>query len=656
LLYSFTDLNSSSPKNKITVAFAGNPNSGKSTLFNLFTGLKQSTGNFPGVTVDKKTGTAHLYNEATKKLVELDCIDLPGIYSLQPNTEDEKVSADVLLNNNDIDIVLIVADATNLRRNLFLATQIIDIGKQCVLALNMIDLVEQGGMQININLLAEKLGVPVLPISARNSKGIEKIKKALLTTISAPVTKFISDKNGEMQAENILRYKLIDKLIENVITEKQILPSEKIAKRLDKILTHKFWGYFIFLFVLALIFQSVFILAEYPMVWIENLFLWAGNKFAEILPEGKLSDLFINGIWAGLSGVVVFVPQIAFLFLFIGILEDTGYMARVIFIMDKLMRKFGLNGKSVIPLISGMACAVPAIMSARTIGNKKERLITILVTPLMSCSARLPVFTLLISMIIPATSKVGFFNLQGLTLMALYLLGFGAALIAALFLKLLLKTTDKSFFILELPIYRAPQWKSIAINIIDKVKVFVVDAGKVILAVSVILWALSSFAPGSRFEELEKKYDQTQNDDSAATKLAAEKLEASYAGILGKIIEPTIAPLGFDWKIGIALVTSFAAREVFVGTMATIYSVGDEANTLSIREKMLNEKRANGAALYSVATCLSLMVFYVFAMQCMSTLAVVYRETKSWKWPLIQFVYMSILAYAASFITYTIFN
>jgi ferrous iron transport protein B len=394
------------------------------------------------------------------------------------------------------------------------------------------------------------------------------------------------------------------------------------------------------------------------MSWIESLFVIISEKSSALLPKGELTNLFVNGILAGLSGVVVFVPQIALLFCFIAILEDTGYMARVSFIMDKVMRRFGLNGRSVIPLISGVACAVPAIMSTRTISSWKERMITILVTPLMSCSARLPVYTLLISLMVPHDKTLGFFNYQGLILMSLYLIGFVAAISASFIFKLILKVNEKSYFIMELPVYRAPQWRTVLLTIYEKVKVFLLEAGKIIVAISVILWFLSSHAPGNNIEMIDKKYASSEMVSKYSTeerdaKASSEKLEASYAGILGKSIQPAIAPLGFDWKIGIALITSFAAREVFVGTMATIYSAGNKDNTLTIREKMKSEINPyTGLPAFSIAVCLSLLLFYAFAMQCMSTIAVVYRETKNWKWPVIQFIFMGLLAYSASFVVY----
>jgi ferrous iron transport protein B len=395
---------------------------------------------------------------------------------------------------------------------------------------------------------------------------------------------------------------------------------------------------------------------------IETGFLWLSDFISSSLPAGILNDLIVNGIIAGLGGIVIFVPQIAILFAFITILEDTGYMARVSFLMDRILRPFGLNGKSVIPLLSSTACAIPAIMSARTIGNYKERLITIMVAPLISCSARIPVYTILIALIVPEDSSFGIFNMQGLLVMALYLSGFAAALLSAWVMKLIIQSKQQSTFTLEMPIYRSPRWKNVGYEILSKVKIFLVDAGKIIIAISIILWVLSSYAPGNRFEDIDHKYN-TENvqgqfsEEEIEALVASEKLEASYAGILGKSLEPVIKPLGFDWKIGISLITSFAAREVFVGTMATLYSVGSEDNKLSIREKMRAAKDPEtGDRLYSIATTLSLLIFYVFAMQCMATLAVVYRETNSLKWPIIQIVYMGALAYLSSLIVYNLFS
>lgn len=701
-----------SGRSSIKVAFVGNPNSGKSTLFNAFTGLNQRTGNFPGVTVDKKVGVARL-NATT--IAEF--IDLPGTYSLYPKSLDERVTFEVLCNSENPDhpdVTIVIADASNLKRNLFLVSQIIDLKIPVILALNMMDMVEKEGHVIDTVRLSERLGVKVVGISARNKEGLTELKQALLEPLQVPAYDFIDvkkiapeaiervksvipvnsdfaafhtinvikdsdlshkknsnqrkvadalntliiDENRLQALESVERYKVINRIVEECLTRSSAVPTKSFTQKLDSILTHRIWGYVAFLIILFLIFQTIFFLAAFPMKWIETLFVWLTSWATQTLPTGELTSLLVNGILAGLSGVVVFVPQIALLFTFISILEDTGYMARVSFIMDKLMRKFGLNGRSVIPLISGVACAVPAIMSTRTISNWKERIITIMVTPLMSCSARLPVYTLLISLVVPPGKTLWIFNYQGLILMSLYLIGFIAAIASALVMKWILKAREKSYFIMELPVYRSPKWHSVGLTIYDKVKVFLWEAGKIIVAISVILWFLTAHGPKQDFAEIDKKYtDATITKELTAEQINAavdaEKLEKSYAGMLGKTIEPVIKPLGFDWKIGIALITSFAAREVFVGTMATIYSAGDGDNTLSIREKMQADKDpVTGIPTFSIAVGFSLMIFYAFAMQCTSTLAVVFRETKSLKWPLIQFLFMSILAYVSSFLIY----
>ncbi len=644
---------------KIKIALVGNPNSGKSTLFNVLTGLNQKTGNFPGVTVDKKIGTAN-FTTQNGTVTQADIIDLPGTYSLLPRSIDEEVTCEILKNKNNPDhpdVIVVVVDATNLRRNLFLLTQVIELGIPVVAVLNMIDLASELETDHNINLLTTELGVPVISVSARNKRGFELLKLLLSKPVSAPEKKFVLNTDNSA-IESIERNNVISKIIKGVIYEKERVDRYSKTHKLDKFFTHKIGGYVIFLSILFFIFQSMFYLAAFPMAWIESLFMHFTFWSREYLPKGELTELFVNGILAGLSGVVVFIPQIALLFGFIAILEDTGYMARVSFIMDRLMRKFGLNGRSVIPLIGGVACAVPAIMSTRTISNWKERLITILVTPLMSCSARLPVYTLLISLVFPADKNTGFFNVSGLILMLMYLIGFLAAIGAAMVMKYIIKAREKSFFIMELPIYRPPRWRNVFYTIYEKVKVFLVDAGKVIVAISIVLWVLSSHAPGDKMEEIEQMQVSSSSPEQQSNRqIAAKKLEVSYAGIIGKLIEPVIAPLGFDWKIGIALITSFAAREVFVGTMATIYSVGDVNNTMSIREKMMTERNpTTGELVYTKAVGFSLMIFFAFAMQCMSTLAVVKRETKSWKWPIVQFFYMGAMAYGASFIVYQLFS
>lgn len=536
-----------------------------------------------------------------------------------------------------------------------MATQVIDQKKKVVIALNMMDLVQKNGTNINIEKLSKLLGVEIIPINANLGKGLDNLKSALLEAkVGKPTTIPLTESSVNTKD----RYSLIDRFLEKVIEKKGENKALKWSDKLDSILTHKIFGYIIFLSLLMLIFQTIFAWSEYPMGLIETLFEKISVATRSLIPEGILQSLIVDGIIAGLGGVVIFVPQITYLFLFILILEDTGYMARASYLMDKLLRPFGLNGKSVIPLISSSACAIPAIMGARTIPNQKERLITMFVAPLISCSARIPVYTLLIGMIVPKDSSIGPFNTQGLLLMGLYLLGFAAALLSALILKLTLKTTQKSKFLLEMPIYRKPRLWPLFLNVFAKLKVFVLDAGKIIVSISIILWVMSSYGPGNSFQEIEDKYanntelTETQIDE----KVANEQLEASYAGILGKTIEPVIRPLGYDWKIGIALVTSFAAREVFVGTIATLYSVGDKEDEVGIREKMKNATFLDsGEKIYSKATILSLLIFYAFAMQCMATLAIVKRETNSIKWPLIQLVYMGALAYFSSLLVYSIF-
>lgn len=640
---------STSKNNQLNVLLVGNPNTGKSTLFNALTGLHQKVGNFPGVTVDKKSGSF----KVSDALVTV--VDLPGTYNLTPNSEDEKVTEEYIKTATEDDVVVVVADVTNLKRNLLLLTQVIDLGKKVVLVLNMMDLLQQNKQEINVEKLASLLGIQVIPINAQIGKGVEELKQAVLNAQVGSI-KFIQETKSSAVDETMLRYKKLHQIVEQCIVTKGEDKNIGLTRKIDNIITHKYYGYLIFLSLMLLIFQAIFSWSSYPMELIENGFLALGEWLGETLPEGVLNDLIVNGIVAGLSGVFVFVPQIAILFAFIIILEDTGYMSRVSFLMDRILRQFGLNGKSIIPLLSSTACAVPAIMSARTINNFKERLITIMVAPLISCSARIPVYTLLIALVIPKEKTLGFFNLQGLLMMGLYLIGFIAALTAAWVMKMLIKSKERSSFIMEMPIYRMPRWKNVGLSIFSKVNVFLFDAGKIIVAISIVLWVLSSYAPSGKFEQIEAKYVQGNTNDHQS-QIAAEKLEASYAGIIGKTIEPLIQPIGFDWKIGISLVTSFAAREVFVGTMATLYSVGDEDNTSSIREKMMMAKNTQtGEKLYTLATTLSLLLFYAFAMQCMATLAVVYRETKSIKWPIIQLVYMGVLAYASSFIVYQLFS
>jgi ferrous iron transport protein B len=692
----------------------GNPNSGKSSLFNALTGLNQKVGNFPGVTVEKKTGICQVSPDLAAKI-----IDLPGTYSLYPKRSDEWVTYKVLLNQDPevkLDLVILLVDASNLRRNLLFCSQIIDLKIPVIVVLTMMDLAAKKGVEIDVPGLELELGIPVVVANPRKDKGIVQLKKVISETArqlyQAPARDFIQNKSlassavGDLkllfpevsdytaihylinhehfdfqtplqhkiedieslhtfnhtrvQAEEIMqRYARIKQIMQHTVAEPDPLQKTLLTERLDNILLHRRWGYVILLVVLFLLFQSVFWLAQFPMDGIDWTFTQLRGWLSGILPDGWFTNLLENGLLAGLSGILVFVPQIMILFGLITILEDTGYMARVSFLSDKLMRKVGLNGKSVMPMISGFACAVPAIMSARSIENRKERLLTILITPLMSCSARLPVYTMLIALVIPKGQVLGFMSLQGLVMMALYLLGTVMALVVSYVAKWFIRLQEKSFFILELPVYRAPRWKNILVTMVSKAKIFVTDAGRVIIVISMILWALSSFGPGSRMRDVQDTYAQRIKQDPAnARQLNKEKssalLENSYAGILGKTIEPAIRPLGYDWKIGIALVTSFAAREVFIGTMATLYSVegGKDADRQTLHHRMESAQRPDGTPVYTLASGLSLMIFYAFAMQCMSTLAVVRRETRSWKWPLIQLVYMTGLAYLMSLLVY----
>ncbi len=700
---------------KVKVALVGNPNAGKSSLFNFLTGLNQKIGNFPGVTVDKKIGQARLPNG---QLIEV--LDLPGTYSIYPRSMDEQVVVDTLLNEDADDypdLVVIIVDASNLKRNLLLFTEVHDLGIPVILALNMMDVASQKGLNVNATALSRVLEVPVVSINARTGAGLDRLKNALTIPIGAVTPPLFDilplapraieetkkvlaldhdykayqylinsptlpslDVKGESIAKGIIqkydlevrvvqaqetlgRYSMIDEILAKVISKKPTQKQRQFSSKLDKVLTHKVWGYLTFVLVLFLMFQSIFAWAEPMMDLIDSAFSALSDGVATILPDGIINRLITEGILPGIGGIVVFIPQIAFLFAFIAILEESGYMARAVFLMDKIMRQFGLNGKSVVPLISGVACAIPAVMATRSIDNWKDRIVTIMVTPLMSCSARLPVYTILIALVVPSTSVWGFFNLQGVALMGMYLLGFVAALLSAYVMKLIMNMKEKSFFLMELPIYRMPRWKNIGYTIVEKVKTFVFEAGKVILAISIVLWVLASYGPGDTLINAEEivneqlageNLTQQQLDD----KVAAFKLENSYAGYLGKVAEPLISPLGYDWKIGIALITSFAAREVFVGTIATIYSVGSAAeDNTTIRNRLEREQNPKtGGPMFTPAVAFSLLVFYAFAMQCMSTIAIVYRETKGWKWPAIQLFYMSALAYLSALAVYNLLS
>ena len=611
------------------IVLVGNPNCGKSSLFNNLTKLKQKITNVPGTTIENKVGTV------SKGKQKIELIDTPGTYSFNPKSLDEKEAIRVFFEDPPPNTILYIADASNLKRNLFYFSQLAQHGIPMILALNMIDIADFKGFEIDVERLEKELGIRVFKINARTGEGVNILKEALFEDQFVPHYQFGSENDHTHESH----YDSIGKLLNK--TTKIKTKRELITGKIDAFATHPILGYLIFLLVLLFIFQSVFTLASYPMDWIENGFGMLSEYLANVLPDGWVKKLIIHGLVAGIAGVVVFVPQIAILFFFMSLLEDTGYMARVSFIMDKMLRGLGLSGKSVVPLLSGAACAIPAIMSTRNIENWKDRLITIMVTPLMSCSARLPVYTLLISMAIPNTPVIGFISLQALVMLSMYVLGTVAALVAAVIFKWFIKYNIPSYFIMELPVYHSPRWGNIWVNCWQKSRSFVTEAGKIILIISVVLWFLASYGP---------KTDQSLSIQESPS------LEQSYAGHFGKAIEPSIAPIGFDWKIGIALITSFAAREVFVGTMSTIYSVGDEEDFDQLREKMKKDRNQHGEPVYSLAVILSLMVFYAFAMQCMSTLAVVYKETRSWKWPTIQFVYMTVLAYFGSWVIFSIFS
>ncbi len=687
----------------INVALIGNPNTGKTSVFNHLTGLKQQVGNYPGITVEKKIGFCRLPNN-----IKANILDLPGTYSLNASSIDESVVIELLLNKNDRlypDVAIVVSDVENLKRNLLLFTQIKDLEIPTILVINMADRMASKGITLNIPHLEEQLKTKIALVSTRKNIGLEELKNLIVNyrtlstepclnasgidpdyfnslrkafpnqllyklwlvitqdvnflnlernEIRGSFTKSHSDLKRLQQKETIKRYQFINDVLK-VGQKIDISQATDFRAKLDRVLTHKFWGYIIFFTILFVIFQAIFDWSAVPMDFIDGGFASLSAYVKSVFPPGVLTNLVAEGIIPGIGGILIFVPQIAFLFLFISILEESGYMSRVVFLTDKIMRRFGLSGKSVVPLISGTACAIPAIMATRNIENWKERLITILVTPFTTCSARLPVYAIIIALIIPDKRVLGFLNLQGMTLMLLYLLGFGMAIISAMILNKILKVKGKTFFLIEMPTYKFPLLKNVAINVVEKTKSFVYGAGKIILAISVILWFLASYGPGPRFNDAEKivRSQSTAEDQELDNEIASYKLENSYIGVLGKAIEPVIAPLGYDWKIGIAVISSFAAREVFVGTLATIYSVGSTDNNDTIKEKMREEIRPDTKApVFSFATGVSLLLFYAFAMQCASTLAVTKKETNSWKWPLVQLIFMSSFAYIVALLAY----
>ena len=733
----------------INVALIGNPNTGKTSVFNQLTGLKQKVGNYPGITVEKKEGICKL-----PRGVKAHILDLPGTYSLNTTSLDESVVVELLLNKNDKDypdVAVVISDVENLKRNLLLFTQIKDLKIPTLLVINMADRMPRKGISIDVELMEKRLGTKIALISTRKGTGIQKLKELIAdykqistspnidTTRIAPdyferlkktfpkedlyklwlvitqdvnfmpiekkrisdTSSFATKSNTELKKlqhrETVLRYQFINGVLKE--THKVDLQAAKgLRASFDKILTHKVFGYLIFFGILLLIFQAIFDWSTYPMDFIDAQFANASDWIKNTLPPGVFTNLLAEGILAGIGGIVIFIPQIAFLFLFIALLEESGYMSRVVFLMDRLMRPFGLSGKSVVPLISGTACAIPAVMATRTIENWKERLITILVTPFTTCSARLPVYLIIIALVIPKGNFLGL-GYQALTLMLLYLIGFGMAIFSAMVLNKTLNIKSRSLFMVEMPTYRVPLLKNVVYTVVEKTKSFVFGAGKIILAISIVLWFLGSNGLSEEFKNAEAivterienegltpysenyidnnldAYRQSQevnavhqsnavqdsiqrmrgilNEKAKAQEIASFKLEHSFIGYAGKAIEPLVKPLGYDWKIGIAVLTSFAAREVFVGTLATIYSVGnDEEET--IKNRMAAELDDSGEPLFDLASGISLMLFYAFAMQCMSTLAIVKRETNSWKWPLFQLIFMSAFAYIVALATYQI--
>ncbi|GGI56394.1 ferrous iron transport protein B [Winogradskyella haliclonae] len=699
---------------QINVALIGNPNTGKTSVFNALTGLNQKVGNYPGITVDKKQGVCKL-----ERGVKAHIIDLPGTYSLNASSLDESVVIELLLNKKDKDypdVAVVITDVENLKRNLLIYTQIKDLEIPTILVINMSDRMVYKGISLDIEYLEQQLDTKIALVSTRKNNGIDELKQLisnyktlsnkpclhtqdidktyfeglkkafpnqslyklwlvitqdvnfgkidrnLIEDTSNFKTKSESDLKRLQQKETIKRYQFIN----NVLKKGQTIDlksAKDLRIKLDRILTHKIWGYLIFFGILLLMFQAVYDWATYPTDLIDAGFSSLADWVKNTLPEGAFTNLLAEGIIAGLGGIMVFIPPIAFLFLFIALLEESGYMSRVVFLMDNIMKRFGLSGKSVVPLISGNACAIPAVMAARNIESWKERLITILVTPFTTCSARLPVYVIIIALVIPDGSFLGI-SYQALTLMCLYIIGFLTAIFSAYILNKILKIKSKSYFVVEMPSYKIPLFKNVVLTVVEKTKTFVFEAGKIILAISIVLWFLASYGPGEQFNDAENIIQNTYPNLSLEAQndlIAEHKLEHSYIGIIGKTIEPAIKPLGYDWKIGIGLVTSFAAREVFVGTLATIYSIGsandidDEDEAMStIKNRMAEEVYSDGSKVFTLASGISLLLFYAFAMQCMSTLAIVKRETNSWKWPMLQLVFMSGFAYIVAMIAFQI--
>ncbi|MCB0516448.1 MAG: ferrous iron transport protein B [Chitinophagales bacterium] len=691
------------------IALVGNPNSGKSSIFNRLTGMRQQVGNYPGITVEQKTGNIRLPNQ---NVVQIS--DIPGSYSIHPYHKDDSLVLQLLTNHqteNFPELLLYVADATQLERHFLLLSQINDLNFPIILILTMTDVAKKEGIEINLAYLSEILQMPIVCVNGRNGEGIDSLKNLIQENLYQSVQRqgnfkdfpsYIDDvaqicethnpylallylqhfdkvdhlseaQKNELQKikdahghdvldwqvkETMGRFDDIAPIMQKAIKYSKEDESSIFTQKVDRVLTHPFWGLIIFIVLNFLIFQAIFSWASYPMNWIESIFGNLSAWLKSVLPDNLLTQLLTDGLLAGIGGIVVFIPQIAILFALITFFEEIGYMARTVYLSDGLMRRLGMNGRSIISLMSGLACAVPAIMATRNISNWKERFITIMVTPFVSCSARIPVYTILVALVIPSSARVGIFNLQGIVMLGLYALGIGMALLAAFILHKILKSSPTGYLALELPQYKMPHWKNVAISVWNKVSTFVTEAGKIILVLSMMLWILATFGPGNAMQKAEEQarataVTQQLTEAQIEHKVASARLEASYIGIIGKKIEPVIRPLGFNWKIGIALISSFAAREVFVGTMATIYSVGEDETNIQLKEKLKQDRFSDtGAPVYTLATCMALLLFYVFAMQCMSTLAVTKKETNSWLYPAIQFLAMTAIAYLAAWAAY----
>jgi len=701
-------------KNEIKVALIGNPNVGKTSIFNLLTGMNQHVGNYPGVTVDKKVGFCKL-----SQIINARIYDLPGTYSTNPNSMDEKVAVSCLLDRDDIDfpdVVVVVADVENLKQNLYLFTQIKDFGIPTILAINMADRMKPRGITIDIPALEAALHTRIALVSTRQKTGIEELKELIINYkklsletlvdiaridppfFSSLKEKFPNEELGKLwmvisqnfevvgalrkveiqkenikteaeikrmqQRETILRYQVIN----NALKDTYKVTAVGTRALLDKILLHKVWGYVIFMAILLLIFQVIFYVSEYPKGWIESALGWVGEWLSGILPEGSLTSLLVDGVIPGLTAVVSFVPQIALLFFFISLLEESGYMSRVVFLMDRIMRPFGLNGKGTIPLISGAACAIPAVMATRTIESWRERLIAILVTPFITCSARLPIYLIIIKLVIPQGNYF-FFDNQAVALFALYMLGVFMAIFSAWLLSkfLVLKHTIKTHFIIEMPTYKVPLARNVLLTVYEKSKAFVVNAGKIIFFMTVLIWFLQTHGLSEKYRNAETHTEQMAaqygwDQDQKEHYLLSYRTENSLLGNMGKFVEPVFRPLGYDWKISIAVLGSFAARETFVSTLATIYSLGEvdveegEAEQRTVITRLQEEMRPDGTPMFNLATGVSILLFFASAMQCISTFAIVRKETNSWKWAIIQWLFMTGFAYLSAFAAYQILS